>query len=118
MRRNWLSPRFISYTSTVRRVAIGGPQVDQSDQSQLGKQERHLECVAATYGEHLEADAAKALAIENHAPVKHERGLLHCIVHRGPIDVAEFFPLRRDHDRLTVLSGCERRVGDRHLFLD
>jgi hypothetical protein len=94
---------FASSPITLRKVKTGSSNrcVDQSDQSQLG----NLEVVAAAYGEHLEADGAKGVAVENHAPVKHERGLLHGIVHGGPIEVAKFFPLRRDNDRLTVLSS-------------
>jgi hypothetical protein len=77
-----------------------------------------LELVASTDGHHLEADLAKSIAIENHATVKHERGLFHGVIHGGPVDVPELFPFRRDDDRFAVLRSRQRRVGNRDLLLD
>lgn len=66
---------------------------------------RYLELVPSANGHDLEADLAKGIAVENHAPVKNERGFVHGVIHGAPIDVAEFFPFRRDDDRLAILSG-------------
>lgn len=77
-----------------------------------------LELVAATDGHHLEADLAKRIAVEEHASIKHERRLVHRLVHGGPVDVTEFFPFSRNNDRLTVLRGRERSLGDCDLFFD
>jgi hypothetical protein len=77
-----------------------------------------LELVAPADGHYIEADLAKGIAIENHATIKHERGLLHRVVHGAPVDVSELFPFSRDDDRLTVLRSRERCFGDRNLLLD
>jgi hypothetical protein len=77
-----------------------------------------LELVAPADGRHLEADLAKSIAIEDHATIKHERGLFHGVVHGAPVDVSELFPFRRDDDRLAILRGRKRRVGNRDLLLD
>lgn len=77
-----------------------------------------LELVAPADGHHLEADLAKGIAIEDHATVKHERGLFHGVIHGAPVDVSELLPFRRDDDRLAVLGSRKRRVGNRNLLLD
>ena len=65
----------------------------------------NLELVAPADGDHLEADLAKSIAVENHATIKNERGLFHRVVHGGPVDVSELFPFRRDDDRFAVLRS-------------
>ena len=77
-----------------------------------------LELVAPADGRHLEANLAKSIAIEDHATIKHERGLFHGVIHGAPVDVSELFPFRRDYDRLAVLRSRKRRVGNRNLLLD
>ena len=77
-----------------------------------------LELVAAADGHHLEADLAKRIIIEEHASIKHERRLIHRVVHSGPVDVTELFPFGRNDDCLTVLRSLEGGLGDRDLFFD
>jgi hypothetical protein len=77
-----------------------------------------LELVAPADGHHLEADLAKGIPIEDHATIKHERGLFHGVIHGAPVDVSELFPFRRDYDRLAVLRSRKRRVGNCNLLLD
>jgi hypothetical protein len=77
-----------------------------------------LELVAPADGHHLEADLAKSIAIEDHATIKHERGLFHGVIHGAPVDVLELFPFCGDDDRLAILRSRKRRVGNRNLLLD
>jgi hypothetical protein len=77
-----------------------------------------LELVAPTDRHYLEADLAKGITIEDHAPIKHKRGLVHGVVHGFPVDLPELLPFRRDNDRFTVLSSRERCLGNRDLLLD
>lgn len=79
---------------------------------------RSLQVVAPTNGYHLEADVSKGIAVKDHATIKHERGLFHRVIHGAPIDVSELLPFSRNDDRLAVLRGRERCVGDRNLLLD
>ena len=79
---------------------------------------RSLELVAPANGHHPEADLAKGIAVEDHTTIKHERGLLHRVIHGAPVDVLELFPFSRDDDRLAVLRCRERRVGNRNLLFD
>lgn len=74
--------------------------------------------VAAANGHYLEANLAKRVTVEEHAPIKHERGLVHRLVHGAPVDVTELRPFRCNDDGLAVLRGLERSLGDRDLFLD
>ena len=94
------SPYITGMRSSNRRTAVSINQVKVNWGSKKGL----LEFVAAAYGRHLEADLAQGLAVKNHAPVKYERGLFHGIVHGTPINIAEFIPLRRNYDRVAVLS--------------
>ena len=77
-----------------------------------------LEFVTPADSHHVEADLAKGIAVEDHATVKHERGLFHRVIHCAPVDVSKFFPFSRDDDRLTILRGRERCLGDCDLLLD
>lgn len=77
-----------------------------------------LELVATANGHHLETDLAKRITIEQHASIKHESRLIHRVVHRAPVDVAELFPFGRDDDCLTVLRSREGSLGDCNLFFD
>jgi hypothetical protein len=74
--------------------------------------------VAAANGHYLEANLAKRVTVEEHAPIKHERGLVHRLVHGAPVDVTELCPFRCNDDGLTVLRSLERSLGDGDLFLD
>ncbi len=88
----------------------------------MGSKGRHdlssLKLVAPADGHHVKADLAKSITIEDHATVKHECGLFHCVIHGTPVDVSELFPFRRDDDRLAVLGSGECRVGNGNLVLD
>jgi hypothetical protein len=64
-----------------------------------------LKLVSSANGHHLEADLAKGIAVEDHAPIKHERGFFHRVVHGAPVDLPELLPLGRDDDRFTVLRS-------------
>lgn len=77
-----------------------------------------LELVAAANGHYLKADLAKRITIEEHASIKHERRLIHRVVHGAPIDVTELFPFGRNDDCLTVLRSREGCLGDGDLFFD
>lgn len=77
-----------------------------------------LELVAASDGHHLEADLAKRITIEEHASIKHERRLIHRVVHGLPVDVTELFPFGRNDDCLAVLGSREGSLGDCDLFFD
>jgi len=77
-----------------------------------------LELVSTANGHHLETDLAKRITIEQHASIKHERRLIHRVVHCAPVNVAELFPFGRDDDCLTVLRSRESSLGDCNLFFD
>src|SRR6266850_5190095 len=72
--------------------------------------------VAAANGYYPEANLAKRVTVEEHAPIKHERGLVHRLVHGAPVDVTEFRPFRCNDDGLAVLRGRKRSLGDGDLF--
>jgi hypothetical protein len=64
-----------------------------------------LKLVSSANGHHLETDLAKGIAVKDHAPIKHERGFLHRVVHGAPVNVPELLPLGRDDDRFAVLGS-------------
>jgi hypothetical protein len=74
--------------------------------------------VAAANGHYLEANLAKRVTVEEHSSIKHERGLVHRLVHGAPVDVTELRPFRCNDDGLAVLGGRKRSLGDGDLFLD
>ena len=53
----------------------------------------------------LKADFPQLLSIQKHPSIKHESGLVHAIINRLPVDVAELLPLCRDHDSLGLCTG-------------
>jgi hypothetical protein len=61
--------------------------------------------VAAANGHHLEANLAKGITVQEHAAIKHERGLVHGLVHDAPVNVTELGPFGRNDDGLTVLCS-------------
>lgn len=79
---------------------------------------RSLQIVASADGYYLEADLSKDIAVEDHATIKHERGLFHRVIHGAPVDVSELLPFSRNDDRFTVLRGRERCVSDSNLLFD
>ena len=77
-----------------------------------------LELVTPADCYYIETNLAKGIAIEDHAPIKHERRLVHRVIHGAPVDVSELFPFSRNDNRLTLLRRRERCVCDRDLLLD
>ena len=66
----------------------------------------------------LEANLAELVSVNNHAAVEDEGGLRHVVVHRLPADLAELFPLGRNHDGFLLLARLERRRRKSDLLLD
>jgi len=53
----------------------------------------------------LETDFPQLLSVQKHPSIKHESGLVHAIINRLPVDVAELLPLCRDHNSLGLCAG-------------
>jgi len=64
-----------------------------------------LERVTPANGHDLEANLAKNIGIEYHAPIKYECGLFHRVVNGGPVQGLELAPLCGDDNRIAVLCS-------------
>ena len=66
----------------------------------------------------LKADVPQPLSIQKHPSIKHESGLVHAIINRLPVDVAELLPLCRDHDSLGLCTSRKGILMNRYALLD
>jgi hypothetical protein len=65
-----------------------------------------------------EPNFLQLLRVHQQPSIKHKCRLVHILVHRLPIDLAELFPFSSDDNRLCVLACLQRRRADRDLLLD